>query len=142
MNEETVDEEIEKMLNEKEVADALDKVFSAYIPDDEQTTEQEAIPAHEDLLNDIVSSLKSSHALNILWNITGVNCSAHTLQLGIHDALKKLPKTHTNVISLCRRVAKHLRLETTSNELNGIKMKFKVPRLDVNTRWCSTYLMV
>lgn len=142
MNEETADEEIEKILFEKESADALDMVFGAYIPDDEQTTEQEALPAHENLLNDIVSNLKSSYALNTLWKINGVNCSAHTLQLGIHDALKKLPKTHKNIISLCRQVAKHLRLQTTSNELNEMNMKFKVPRLDVNTRWCSTYLMV
>lgn len=143
MNSERVEKEIEKIILEKDVSDALDMVFAAYVDDDnEPATEYEALPQHEHLLTDIVGSLKSNHGLSNLWKIAGVNCSAHTLQLAIHDALKKLPKGHINILSLCRCVAKHLRLQTTVNELNEINMKFKLPRLDVNTRWCSTYLMV
>lgn len=77
-----------------------------------------------------------------IWDITGVNCAAHTLQLAIKDALSKLTITYQNVIGLCRCVCKFLRLKSTSVTLDAVGMEHIIPRLETDTRWGSMYLMV
>lgn len=72
----------------------------------------------------------------------GVNCAAHTLQLGINDSLKELPARHKNVIELCRRVAKFLRLKSSEHKIKEHGIEYRRPRLDVITRWGSMYQMV
>lgn len=83
-----------------------------------------------------------ANGADIHWKISGVNCTAHTLQLAIKDALKKLPRHQQNVIELCRRVAKFFRLTTTRHIIDELKLHCKLIRLDCDTRWCATYLMV
>lgn len=80
---------------------------------------------------------------DVIWDITGVNCTAHTLQLVIKDALKKIAKKHQNVIKLCRKVAKALRLKSTQqNYEKHFNRKYHIPRLDNDTRWGTMYTMV
>lgn len=98
--------------------------------------------ANETLLSTITSSLINTHHLNIDWAITGVNCAAHTLQLAIGDAKKATTTTNQNVIDLCRATSKLLRLKSTFLEVEMANLSYKVPRLEVKTRWCSLYLMV
>lgn len=80
--------------------------------------------------------------LNVLFDIAGVNCSAHTLQLAVKDALAKIAIRHRNVISLCHKVCKSLRLKSMQNEFETYGGSYKKPRLDVETRWRSTFMMV
>lgn len=97
---------------------------------------------HENLLAAMSRQMAAESEFEILYDITGVNCAAHTLQLAVKDALKKIMRKHINVISLCRQIAKLLRLRSTHNEMNGFGINYKSPRLDVETRWSSTYMMV
>lgn len=127
--------------------DALDYCFGdeSISNEDENDDDdmQDVVPEHEDLLFDIVSNMKKHHGLSeCVWKITGIRCSAHCLQLAIKDALINLSLPHKNIIDLCRSVAKHLRKSTTVNKLNANQIQYSLPRLDVSTRWCSTFLMV
>lgn len=74
--------------------------------------------------------------------VNGVNCAAHTLQLGVKDGLSRLPADLKNVIALCREFAKFTRLQKTIYELERMGLQKKFPPLDVCTHWSSTYIMV
>lgn len=89
-----------------------------------------------------ISTELSDKGVNVLWDISGVNCAAHTLQLAIKDALNKISKSHSNVINIARTIVKFLRLKTTTSQMDEIGLKYKLPRLENDTRWCSLYLMV
>lgn len=96
--------------------------------------------------NDL-SGLNLSEVLEIgakspLLLINGVNCAAHTMQLSVKGALAMLEVEHSNVIKLCREVAKFLRTENTRIEARNRNLKLILPSLDVETRWSSTYLLV
>lgn len=97
---------------------------------------------HADLLTEMSREMENSLGPDIVWDITGVNCSAHTLQLAIQDALKKLAKQHQNIIKLCHNVTKTLRKKSIKHQYSEHGGSYKKPRLDVETRWGSTYLMV
>lgn len=105
--------------------------------------EDTLLKQHENILSEMSQQLVNDFGLDVLWDITGVNCSAHTLQLAIKDALKLIALKNRNVISLCRNVAKSLRLKSTRHtykEEHG--REYKIPGLNVETRWGSTYTMV
>lgn len=114
--------------------EALARVFAS---DDEEDVPEDIC---DNLLDAVVRNIQNQEHSN--WDIQGIRCAAHTLQLAIGDALGKLDEQTKNIITLCRRVAKFLRLDTTANELKADGLEFSVPRLDVETRWCSTYNMV
>lgn len=90
------------------------------------------------VLNEMSSGL-FMQGVDVQWNITGLNCVVHTLQLVIKDALKTLAKKYRNVIDLCRRAAKFLRLKSCHYEMNAAGIHYKLIRLDVETRWGSTF---
>lgn len=92
------------------------------------------------LLNALSNEL-TAHNTNVM-DITGINCAAHTLQLAIHDSISKLPKNFQNVIALCRRVCKFMRLKSTSVALETMGIEHSLPRIENATRWCSLFLMV
>lgn len=109
---------------------------------------------YEQLLKDTIDEVSKQHEQE-LFDMTGVNCAAHTLQLLVKDALKELKKESSNVIDLCRRIIKSLKLNSTKNVVEEarknaesefitkqLELKLKVPSLDVETRWGSTFLMV
>lgn len=73
-------------------------------------------------------------------NIHSVRCAAHTLQLAVVSALGIAE--FENIILLCRAVAKELRKNSAEIELGERAISFKIPHIDVKTRWNSTYIMV
>lgn len=77
-----------------------------------------------------------------LFSVNGVNCAAHTIQLAIKDALRKLDVAHFNIIRLARTVVIFVRKESTRNEARKRGLKFILPTIDIDTRWSSTYMMV
>lgn len=77
-----------------------------------------------------------------VWDVTGVHCAAHTLQLAIRDGINMLPRRFQNVIELARRVGKFLRLKSTTVKLEEAGIDYNLPRLENDTRWCSLYHMV
>lgn len=102
-------------------------------------TQNAASEEEEALLSSISSQLARN---NEMWETTGMNCSAHTLQLAVKDALKAVKKKHQNVVTLARGVVKFLSLESTRNEMREREMKYNLPRIDCATRWGSTCVMV
>lgn len=130
---------------------ATDDAITVLLAETDELTDDDAIEmlyedviskSNENLLSLMCKEMESKFGLDVLYDITGVNCAAHTLQLAIKSALEKLPKKYSNVISLSRRVAKILRKHTVRNEMKGMGKTYKKPRLDVVTRWGSTYMMV
>lgn len=97
--------------------------------------------AYEALLEKLVNETRERSGNHHLF-MASIKCAAHTLQLAVNDALKLLGKTDVNLISLCRLVAKFLRLQSTKYEMHQAGLTSIKPRLDVETRWSSTYLMV
>lgn len=138
------DSDIEQILaEEEEAARAHDMSGSDAVDvDADAFEEQENGTVNEQIFTDMIGSLTSDFGMTFEWNILGVKCSAHSLQLGVHDGLKQLPKKHQNVIALCRQAAKFLRKKSTKHELNENEMPYSLPRMDVETRWCYTFLMV
>lgn len=130
-SEEVTDQEIQRMINEPdEMTDdeAFDMIFY-----------EQQLEAHENILATVSSEIIGT---DMIWNTTGVNCSAHTLQLAIYDARKMLDRCHDNVIEIARRVAKFLKNNSTHREIIKEGVNYKLPRLECKTRWGSTCLMV
>lgn len=132
-----IDRDIATVLTLPEITDeeALDLIFG----EDEIDPDY---PEHEALISVCVDELMHDNDFENVFNITGVNCAAHTVQLAIQDALNCLTESTRNVISLSRRVAKILRLKSTRCDLASANIQSKMPHLDVNTRWGSMYTMV
>lgn len=95
----------------------------------------------EELLEQLVGDMRERSGNHHLF-MSSIKCAAHTLQLAVNDALKLLGKKDSNIISLCRVVAKFLRLQSTKNEMYDVGLSSIMPKLDVATRWSSTFLMV
>lgn len=132
------DQSEQNEIDENEDQQTLRRIL--YGISDEPSTAQTA--RNNSTLAHISDNLTNSHGLSIIWDITGINCSAHTLQLSVEDAIKLLSKTNRNVIDLCRLICKLLRTKKVKAELikNGHYCKY--PRIDVVTRWGSLYIMV
>lgn len=100
------------------------------------------LESNDTLLKAMTNEMVQNYDANFLWDITGVNCVEHTLQLGVKDGLNMLGTSQKNVIELCREVAKLLRSDSTCNETGKLGIQYRLPRLESNTRWGSMYLMV
>lgn len=85
-------------------------------------------------------SLQLLFTINIfILKIIGIRCAAHTLQLAINDALKKI-KVISHLISKARNLTKKLRTQTFIYLIR--KQNLKKPTIDCPTRWCSTVDML
>lgn len=139
---ESCDAEIEHYL-QNAPDDITDDEILATLFGDEESDDDDDLPQarHENLLDVMAQNI---HNLNVpfMWHINGIRCAAHTLQLCIKDALEKLEQSVKNVIAICRRIAKTMRLNSSAYELKAAEIDFTIPKLDVETRWCSTYSMV
>lgn len=133
-----IDKDIATILSFPDITndEALDLIF------DEDELDADSLPNHETLLNAVVDELMTDDDLGEIFNMTGVNCAAHTVQLAIKDALAALPESIRNVISISRRIAKILNLKTTQYDLAAANIPCKIPHLEVETRWGSMYTMV
>lgn len=118
-------------------AEALNDVFGSDSED-----EDEPHNGYVNILDAVVRNIQNEYECNFTSDIESIRCAAHTLQLCVTDALGQLRKPIQNIISLCHRVAKTMRLKSTANELNEAGIEFSIPHLDVETRWSSTYAMV
>lgn len=137
--------------NEHEIANEdTDALIEQLLSNEQEITDDEAYERlfeevdfnqdHTTLLNAMTAEIALAEPE--IWDITGINCAVHTLQLAVKDALSKLLISFKNVIELCRSVCKFLRLKTTSAALDAIGIDHILPRLETETRWGSMYLMV
>lgn len=149
LDDDEIEREIEAVLASDESItddDYLGIIFDEAIRD--EYTEEEGEPtendirANENLLAAIQLNMANNHGLDVLWEVKGINCAAHTLQLAIGDAIDASSKKCRNVIQLCRRVASFMRNRTAKYALNSAGINYKKPRMEVITRWNSLYLMV
>lgn len=139
--ENSCDDDIEAYL--QNVPDYDDQhALNILLEDSDNDIDDDAVAGNDIILNSMVFSLQNLNEYNFTELATGIRCAEHTLQLGIQDALSKISRSIVNMISLCRRIAKSMRLKSTTHELNSVGIQFSVPHLDVATRWCSTYVMV
>lgn len=122
-----------------EIADLLNNTDAA----DEDAIDflLEESNAHDTLLNDLVKIYTEKQGTSLIY-VDGLSCAAHTLQLAVREGVSKLEESHSNVISLCRKAAHQLRTQNCIYEMEKEKLKMKFPRLDVPTRWSSTYYLV
>lgn len=145
----TTNEQIEHIENDMASEDT-DVLIEQLLNNETEITDDEA---YQRLFEEVEFNQDNSTLLNAMsdeiaslgvdiWDITGINCAEHTLQLAIKSAVSKLPREFRNVIKLCRRVCAFLRLQSTSNKLDAINMEHTVPRTENETRWGSMYLMV
>lgn len=139
-SEEDTDNDIAAVLNRGEIND--DDVAIGLILSEEDEIDPILLREQQNLLCATVGDLMNENDIDNLFDVTGVNCAAHTLQLAIKDGLAALPESVRNVISLCRRTAKILRLKTTKYDLNSAGITYNVPHMEVPTRWGSMYRMV
>lgn len=152
-NNATVNDEIEAILATEEIADDDDTavivdIFGECGIDINAMDQLES----QSLLKKTAEIIQNEPETEV-FSLTGVNCSAHTLQLLVKDSLKDLPKETRNIIDLCRRVIKALKLNSTKAIIDEAKkhipseigmqpdLKLRI-HLDVETRWGSTFEMV
>lgn len=127
-----------------------DDEISRLLDGEENVTDEEAIlaifnDAIPELYQDLLSSMceqVTARAPNVLWTVESIRCAAHKAQLAIKDAIEKLSRTHRNVLALTRRVARILRTESVRNEMRAQELQYKVPRMDIETRWGYLFLLV
>lgn len=112
----TIDKEIEAVLATAELTDDDNAIFDIFEEcgiDLTETTAQEE-REHETLLRETVAEISAEHGHN-LFDLTGINCAAHTLQLFVKDSLNALRKETSNIIDLSRRILKALKLSATKH---------------------------
>lgn len=132
-----VDNEIEAILASGELTDddAIDAIF------EDCDINPNISLAQQTLLSETVEQI-TTECEHVVLNLTDMTCFAHNLQLAVKDALEALPKKTNNILDLCRRTAKVLRLNSTKMIVQEAGLQMNVPCLDVETRWSSLYNMV
>lgn len=133
------DTEIENYLQNLPDVDQylLDHMFEQAVSDDEQ----QVLERDKNLLNDVVVNMQRQ-SKDIICNIDGIRCCAHSLQLCIKKTLKNVTKSIENLITISREITKAMRLDSTAHEFKLAEIKYTIFNIDVGTRWCSTYSMV
>lgn len=132
-DEDNTDHDIAQLLNESDDVTDEQHLMNLF--------EDVLLDSHKNTLNQVSKEIEN-YGYNIKWDISEVNCAVHTLQLGTCDSLKSLPMHQQNVIQLCRKLVKFVRLPKSMQEINAAKIKYIRPRLETTTRWGSMYLMV
>lgn len=122
----------EAIVSEEEIQDLVDEILN----EDALRTILDDTEEYEGLLNEVIGGL--AHHMN--EHTTGVRCGAHTLSLIVRGATKR-SNIHS-VLVLCRRVAKLLRTASYKREARENGFEFKLPHINVVTRWDSDYTMV
>lgn len=95
---------------------------------------------NDTLLKAMSLELEKSGA-DFAFNITGVNCAEHGLQLAVKDGINQMPK-FKNVIELCRIVCKEIRTDSCCHDMHALNIPYKKLRIENETRWRSMFLMV
>lgn len=150
-DDETIEREIASILaTEEEPEDENDQMLNDIFneaehlhdeSDDDGPTVQQ-VETNKNLLNELQDNMLDLYGLDVMWDVSGVNCAAHTLQLAIEDTFKAVSIKTRNTIQLCNRTAKMMRKQSTMCSMQEDNIVFTKPKIDVVTRWGSTYLMV
>lgn len=119
-----IDDEISKRFSDTEEAE-LEKLLN----DD----------GFDDLMEEFLNFFSGNESL---LHITGLRCAVHKIQLVVKMALKNIKQEDQNLIALCKKLAKLLRLIEVQEKLKNGNICAKKIRLDVVTRWSSTYRLV
>lgn len=130
ISDENFEQELHDVLHETDATDQ--EVLDSLLDENEEFAE---------LLSSLVTDFSRKYTTTLV-HVNGVSCAAHTLQLAVNDGLKSLNLGDKSFISLCRRVGKFIRLNSTKCAIKKCGIKYKWIRPDVITRWGSTYLMV
>lgn len=117
------DEEIRDLVQQIVEEEALD----AYLDDSDE---------YEDLLKKVIDEFP--HHIN--KNNANVRCGSHTTHLVVRGAIKK--SNFKQLLTLCKQAAKSLRKEAFVREARERDLPYKLPHLNVETRWDSDYTMV
>lgn len=145
LNDDITDGQIEDILAGDDITDddAVDLILAGSTAETEaDVIDSNTLDHNATLLDTTINTLAVQHEYSNLFTINRMRCIEHTLQLSLKDSIAQLPKRAKNIIGLCKRVTKILRLKSTRNLLSDNGMKFKIPRLEVETRWGSLFLMV
>lgn len=97
--------------------------------------------SYGNMIDDIVTEIQKESNNQSLF-AHSIKCAAHTLQLAVKDTLNDIDGEDARVINICKEASKLLRLNSYRNKLEEEQIKITLPKLDVETRWNSTYLMV
>lgn len=87
--------------------------------------------------NDLFTNVQQEDLL-----VSCVRCLAHSIQLVVNNGIKKAARKVRTLIALCRTIAKALRVQSVENHLKSLNLFRIRPKLDVPTRWSSTFSMV
>lgn len=120
---------------------AIELVLGQAEIDGDEPSEEELL-SNQNLLTEIQSNMENDSGFDAVWDVMGINCIAHTLQLAVSDSINTTTQEIRNVINLSRRICKYLRLNSTVHTLRGNGIVYASPRIDVVTRWSSLYQMV
>lgn len=129
------DEELRQFVQNLEINNLINPNGTVEIDDESNSADADNQPNIDSLLEEIVKIIGAKS-----WLILSIRCGAHPLQLAVMDALKS--GDFGFLIHLCREVSKELRKSGTRVELSENGIPFKMPRIDVETRWNSTHNMV
>lgn len=106
--------------------------------DEEEAELDELLDDHDEyvkLIEECVNDLAKKTMV-----INGIRCAAHTLQLGVRDALKL--SQSARFIGEIRDICKFLRKNKSIRELMRNNIYVCLPRADCKVRWSSLYRMV
>lgn len=125
--------------NAADIGDFSEQEVEALMKEIEYETLLNEELSDEDIYRQLLVDLTNEFS-DVEFDVSGIRCAAHTLQLAVIGALKK-----SNVlkwIQLCRKVAKIIRTQNLQYMIKSQNIGEKYVRLDCITRWNSTFLMV
>lgn len=108
------------------------------LDDEEEAELDELLDDHDEYVK-LVEKCVNDLAMKTMV-INGIRCAAHTLQLGVRDALKL--SRSAQFIGVIRDICKFLRKNKSVRELMHNNIYICLPRADCKTRWSSLYRMV
>jgi hypothetical protein len=117
-----------------------DSILYEFMETEQNTTydseSEESECDEDDQSEDVVKKINEINGDGLGSLMILVRCAAHTLQLAVHDVLRKT--TSSDQIEQVRKVVKNLK---SSRYLDKIPHELKSIRINVVTRWNSLYNM-
>lgn len=124
---------------DRDEIDVQNALFECEINNEQVGDELRTLMDSTKTFSSLLENLGNEFAMKHL-HIAGLRCAAHTLQLAVRAALDL--KKFSPLISICRLACKELRKPSNQFKLKALNIPFKLPRMDCETRWNSTHLMV
>lgn len=137
---EDVDENIDQSSCDDEIGEFLRRLEELELEETNEILNDNSVG--DEFEEDNMNLVDPNDIISSAIFVNHVNCAAHTIQLVVLDALKKLSQSDQNVIIICREFAKFVRRSSSIVCVEKLGIKRKLPKLDCPTRWSSTYIMV